>query len=91
MSRYAVTPPAASAALPVAKPSQSRAARLVEVHVRVEAAGEHVQPAAFDLEPRPALELPPHRGDHAPSTTPDARRSTTPAPSTMLPPRTITS
>ncbi len=49
MSKYALKPPAASAALPVRMPFPVRAAGLVEVHVRVQAAGEDVQAARVDL------------------------------------------
>ena len=49
MSTNVVPPPAASARLPGRRALPVGAARLVEVHVRVDHAGEHVQPAGIDL------------------------------------------
>ena len=65
MSTAHVVPPAASAAVPVSNPSQSRAARVVEVDVRVDGAREDEQAARVDLLVRSALELRTDRGDHA--------------------------
>ena len=65
MSKNAVNPPAASAALPVARPSQCVRPGLVEVHVRVEPAREHVQAGRVDLPRRAARELRLDGGDQA--------------------------
>ena len=48
MSMKQVPPPAASAAEPRADPFPRGAARVVEMHVRIQHTGEHVQPARID-------------------------------------------
>ena len=77
MSKNAVNPPAASAARAGREALPVRAARLVEVHVRVEAAGEDVQPGRVDLLAR-RRQLRLDRGDRAvgtPTSAPRARRA----------------
>ena len=63
MSKYALKPPAASAALPVLMPFPVRAAGLVEVHVRVQPAREDVQ--ADRVDHARAVELRRDLRDHA--------------------------
>ena len=67
MSTAQVKPPAASARVPLAKPSQSARPGIVEVHVRVDQAGQHVQPGRVDHLPRAVAQLAAGRDvrDHA--------------------------